>query len=109
MCNINGISAIKSFKGWIVILNLCVVSIELKLKEIGMVGLVEIRRRKGRVAKFLELQEPPGGTHLADRRHTSDVWHSDSRKTLFFVLFAKQEPPGGSIVPPGATFPTSGR
>jgi len=38
-----------------VILNLSVASIELKLKEIRMVGLVEIRRRKGRAAKFLEL------------------------------------------------------
>jgi len=57
-----------------VILNLLVVSIELKSKEIGMVGLVEIRRRKGRAAKLLELQESLGGTHLAARCHTSDVW-----------------------------------
>ena len=56
------------------ILNLLVVSIELKSKEIGMVGLVEIRRRKGRAAKLLELQESLGGTHLAARCHTSDVW-----------------------------------
>jgi len=27
----------------------------------------------------------------------------DSRKTLFFVLFVEQEPPGGSFMPPGAT------
>ena len=27
----------------------------------------------------------------------------DSRKTLFFVLFLEQEPPGGSFMPPGAT------
>jgi len=37
------------------------------------------------------------------------VWYSYSRKTLFFVFFAKQESPGASIVPPGATFLTSGR
>jgi len=35
--------------GWIGILNLWVVSIESKLKEIGMVGLVEVHRRNGRV------------------------------------------------------------
>ena len=74
------------------------VSIELKLKEIGMVGLAQIRRRKGRVAGFLELQEPPDGTQLATMRHTNDAWCSDSRKTLFFVFFAEQEPPSGRIV-----------
>jgi len=55
-----------------------------------MVGMVEVRRRKGRVAGFLELQEPPGGTELAARRHTRGAWCVDSRKTLFFVLFAQQ-------------------
>ena len=66
------------------------VSIESKLKEIGMVGLVEVRRRKGRVVVFLELQEPLGGTELAARRHTRGAWCVDSRKTLFFVLFGQQ-------------------
>jgi len=58
-----------------------VVSIESKLKEIGMVGLIEVRRRKGRVAGFLELQEPPDA-----RRHTRGAWCVDSRKTLFFYF-----------------------
>ena len=49
------------------------VSIESKLKEIRMVGLVEVRRRKGRVVGFLKLQEPSSGTQLAARRHTRDV------------------------------------
>jgi len=64
-----------------------VVSIESKLR---MVGLVEVRRRKGRVAGFLELQEPHGGTELAARHHTRGAWCVDSRKMLFFVLFAQQ-------------------
>jgi len=34
---------------------------------------------------------------------------SGSRETLFFVLFVQQEPPGGSTVPPGATFLISWR
>jgi len=68
----------------------------------------EVRRRNGRAAGFLKLQEPPGGTQLAVRRHTSDVWCSNSRKTLFFVFFTKQEPPSGSLVPPGH-LPDSGR
>ena len=46
-------------------------SIESKLKEIRMVGLVEVRRRKGRVAGFMKLQEPLGGTQLVARRHTT--------------------------------------
>jgi len=29
---------------------------------------------------------------------------SGSQKTLFFVLFPQQGPPGGSTIPPGATF-----
>ena len=66
------------------------VSIESKLKEIGMVGLVEVRRRKERVVGFLELQESPDGTELAARRHTRGAWCVDSRKMLFFVLFAQQ-------------------
>jgi len=37
---------------------------------------------------FLELQEPPGDTILAARRHTRGAWCVDSRKMLFFVLFA---------------------
>jgi len=49
------------------------------------------------------VQEPPGGTHLAARRHTSEAWCFDSRKMLFFVLFVEQEPPGSSFVSPGAT------
>jgi len=69
----------------------------------------EFRRRKGRAAGFLKLQEPPGGTQLAAKRHTSDVWRSDSRKTLFFVFFMEQEPPGRSIILPSSTLPTSGR
>jgi len=54
-----------------------------------MVGLVEVRRRKERVAGFLELQESPGGTELAARRHTRGAW---------CVV-----PPGGSLVPSGAS------
>ena len=38
-----------------------------------MVGLVEVRRRKGRVVGFLKLQAPPGGTQFATRHHTRDV------------------------------------
>ena len=59
------------------------VSIESKVKEIGMVGLVEVRRRKGMVVVFLELQEPLGGTELAVRRHTRGAWCVDSRKHCF--------------------------
>ena len=40
----------------------------------------------GRGGEFLEQQESSSGTQLAARRHTSDVWCSDSRKTLFFVF-----------------------
>jgi len=54
-----------------------------------MVGLVEVLKRKGRVAGFLELQEPLGSTELAARRHTKGAWCVDSQKTLFFVLFAQ--------------------
>jgi len=32
------------------------------------------------------VQEPPGGTHLAARRHTREAWCSDSRKMLFFIF-----------------------
>ena len=42
-----------------------------------MVGMVEVRRRKGRVVVFLELQEPLGGTELAARRHTRGAWCVD--------------------------------
>ena len=80
------------------------VSIESELKEIRMVGLVEVRRRKGRVVGFLKLQELYGGTQLA----AAPNWPPGaipetcmvfcSRKTLFFVLFAVQEPPGATFV-----------
>ena len=49
------------------------------------------------------MQEPPGGTHLVARRHTSETWCSDSQKNAIFVLFVEQESPGGSFMPPGAT------
>jgi len=35
-----------------------------------------------------QVQEPPDGTILAAKRHTRGAWCVDSRKTLFFVLFA---------------------
>jgi len=39
---------------------------------------------------FFELQEPPGDTQLAARRHSRGAWCFDSRITLFFVLFTQQ-------------------
>ena len=62
-------------------------SIESKLKEIKMVGLVEVRRRKGRVVGFLKLQEPSGGTQLAARRHTRDVHGVLFMKNAVFRTF----------------------
>ena len=62
-------------------------SIESKLKEIRMVGLVEVRRRKGRVVGFLKLQEPCGGTQLATRRHTRDVHGVLFTKNVVFRTF----------------------
>ena len=75
----------------------------LKSKGIRIVGVGIRFAGVEEISGFLEQQEPPGGTHLAARRHTSDVWCSDSRKMLFFVFFAEQKLPGGSIVPSGAT------
>ena len=63
------------------------VSIESKLKEIRMVGLVEVRRRKGRVVGFLKLQEPSGSTQLAARRHTRDVHGVLFTKNVVFHTF----------------------
>ena len=63
------------------------VSIESKLKEIRMVGLVEVRRRKGRVVGFLKLQEPSNGTQLAARRHTRDVHGVLFTKNVVFRTF----------------------
>jgi len=37
-------------------------------------------RRKERAVGFVKLQEPPGGTQLATKRHTSDVYRFDSQK-----------------------------
>ena len=62
-------------------------SIESKLKEIRMVGLVEVRRRKGRVVGFLKLQEPSNGTQLAARRHTRDVHGVLFTKNVVFRTF----------------------
>jgi len=39
------------------------------------------------------VQEPPGGTPSAARRHTSGAWCSDSRKTLFFVFLRNRNRP----------------
>jgi len=55
----------------------------------------------GRMLGFLEQQEPPGGTLVTARRHTSDAWCSDSRKMLFFVFFAEQELLGVGFLPLG--------
>ena len=63
------------------------VSIGSKLKEIRMVGLVEVRRCKGRVVGFLKLQEPSGGTQLAARRHTRDVHGVLFTKNVVFCTF----------------------
>jgi len=52
-----------------------------------------------RMLGFLEQQEPLGGTLVASRRHTNDAWCSDSRKMLFLVFFAEQEPPDIGFVP----------
>ena len=62
-------------------------SIESKLKEIRMVGLVEVRRRKGRVVGFLKLQEPSGGTQLAARHHTRDMDGVLFTKNIVFRTF----------------------
>ena len=62
-------------------------SIESKLKEIRMVGLVEVRRRKGRVVGFLKLQEPSSGTQLAARRHTRDMHGVLFTKNVVFHTF----------------------
>jgi len=59
------------------------VSIESKLKEIGMVGLVEVRKRNGRAIGFVELQEPSGGTQLAARCHTKGTCCSVHDKLCF--------------------------
>jgi len=64
-----------------------VVSIESKLKENGMVGLVEVRRHKGRAVGFLELLEPPSGTQLAAKRHTKDVCGVLFKKNVVFPTF----------------------
>jgi len=47
--------------------------------------------------------EPPGdkGDSTSRREHCT--------KMLFFVLFAHQEPPGASFIPPGAKLFISGR
>ena len=50
------------------------------------------------------MQEPPGSTHLAARRHNRDVSGALVHEKRCFLLFAQQEPPGGSTVPPGAIF-----
>jgi len=65
-----------------------VVNIESKLKEIGMVGLVEVRT-KGSVVGFLELQESPSGTQLAARRHTRDASGALIHKKCCFSYFRR--------------------
>jgi len=66
-------------------------------------GVLGLRKCKERISGFLEQQEPPSGTQLAARRHTREVRGVMFTKNVVFVLFAQQEPSGGSLVLPGAT------
>ena len=59
-----------------------------KSSEIRIVGVGIRFEGVEDISGFLELQEPPSGTILATRRHTRGAWCVDSRKMLFFVLFA---------------------
>jgi len=72
-------------------------------------GVLGLCRCKGRIFGFLEQQESPSGAQLVARRHTRDVWCSDSQKNVVFCIFVEQKPPDAGFVPPSARLLIVGR